>query len=321
MKILVAGSVQGDGGYEEEGLCRLLEAELRAMGHTVDCFMLPYERNILSLPEQMTAYSLLRIDNCDRLITVGYPACMLNHPHKVCYLLQMEPMLAEYWDSPYGVLANRQYSDILETVMHMNGQALHAAEKVYASSELLCDDIRKFYGLGCTPMLYPALEYEGNAPSGGEAGFILCETALLPWQRPELILEAASDDRKANIRVFVPNANEIYLDDFQELIHKSDLEGRVRLVQGRAGTAEIRASLGIFLPDYQLRRVPNIAACAVRLGKRAAVMADGGAPLPLFPESSRIKRLSRLSGALARGAAPSCTLPSREVFAKELLAG
>ena len=41
MKILVAGSIQGDGGYEEAALCGLIAAELRAAGHTADHFMLP----------------------------------------------------------------------------------------------------------------------------------------------------------------------------------------------------------------------------------------------------------------------------------------
>ena len=133
MKILVAGSIQGDGGYEEAALCGLIAAELRAAGHTVDHFMLPYERNMLALPEQLTAYSLLQINDCDQLITVGYPACVLNHPNKVCYLLQMEPMLAEYWDSQYGVLANRQYSDILQAVMHVNDQAQKRCTRCHSS--------------------------------------------------------------------------------------------------------------------------------------------------------------------------------------------
>ena len=317
MKILVAGSIQGDGGYEEAALCGLIAAELRAAGHTADHFMLPYERNMLALPEQLTAYSLLQINDCDQLITVGYPACVLNHPNKVCYLLQLEPMLAEYWDSQYGVLANRQYSDILQAVMHVNDQALRTAKKVYAVSQLLCEDIQKTYSVPCTPALYPALECEGGAED--EDGFILCETGLLPWQRPELILDAAAACRDVRMCIFVPNTNEVYWDYFQELAR--GLGERVRLLRRRAGKADIQASRGIFLPDYQLRRITNLAACAIRWGKPAAVMADSGALLSLFPESCHIKQqLSRLPRILARAAAPACALPTGEEFAKELLA-
>ena len=83
MKILLAGSIQGDGSYEEADLCVLLKHELRDAGHMVDCFFLPYERNILSLPEQLLAYRMLDINSCDLLITVGYPACILRHQNKV----------------------------------------------------------------------------------------------------------------------------------------------------------------------------------------------------------------------------------------------
>jgi len=102
MKILVAGSVQGDGSYEEETLCNRIKKELEELGYTTDVFLLPYGRNMLSLPEQILAYQLLQINSCELLITVGYPACMLRHHNKVCYLLQTEPMLYEYWDNAYA---------------------------------------------------------------------------------------------------------------------------------------------------------------------------------------------------------------------------
>ena len=85
MKILIAGSVIGSEGYEEWALVKALENELKKE-HEVDTFLLPFSRNFLTLPDQILAYRLLDVHSCDMLITVGYPACMLEHNNKISYL-------------------------------------------------------------------------------------------------------------------------------------------------------------------------------------------------------------------------------------------
>ena len=69
MKILIAASIPANGGYEEEALANALYRQLHELGYEADYF-LPYENDILSLPEQLLAYRLLKIGSCDELITI-----------------------------------------------------------------------------------------------------------------------------------------------------------------------------------------------------------------------------------------------------------
>lgn len=322
MNILIAGSVQGDGSYEEAELCLLLERELRAAGHMVDRFLLPYERNILSLPEQILAYSLLEIHSCDLLITVGYPACVLRHPNKVCYLLQMEPMLAEYWDSPYGVLANLQYSNLLFSVQDSNRSALREAKSVFCCSQLLAEDIQKTYEIQCRILLYPALEDTGG--NDAEQVDVLCESSLLPWQRPELLLELFSAPKtreKRRAKLFVPNAHLIYREQIERLIARNGLSDCVMLVERRATETDVRNAEAVFIPDFRSRRIPNIALEAISCGKPVLCMGDAGAVASLVPAKNQVEEAA-LPGILIRMTALSAAadkLPNADTFAKELI--
>ena len=325
MKILIAGSVQGDGSYEEAELSLLLEQTLRAAGHTVDRFLLPYERNILSLPEQLLAYRLLEIHSCELLITIGYPACMLQHPNKVCYLFQLEPMLAEYWDSPYGVLANRQYSDLLFSVQNATRDALQEAKKLFCCSSLISQDLERSYGLASRTLLYPALLHcEERA---AEQVDILCESCLLPWQRGDLLLQlfSAPEVRKTHkAKLFVPNAHLIYMEEMRRQIRQNGLADCVELVEGQRASKEDVSSAGaVFISDYQSRRISNIALEAVSHRKPILCMEDAGALAALLPKQDLIAEAALPSAFrhLSALRVAEWEMQSADMFAKELIDG
>lgn len=281
MKILIAGSVQGDGGCEEEALCALLARELTALGHQTDSFLLPYGRNMLTVPEQLLAYRLLEIYDCEMLITVGYPACILQFPNKVCYLLQTEPMLSEYWDSAYGVLANTQYDNIQKTVQNALRMSLGGETRVLCCSEILRNDLQKL-GIAAKTLLYPALTFsEIEDRPEPEDSYWLCETSLLPWQRPEVVLELFSGllekDRSLSLRIFVPNADPIYRGYLAELIAAQDFSDRVQVLESSASKADYAGAAGVLCPDYESRRISNSAVTALELGKPLLAGSDCGA--------------------------------------------
>ncbi len=292
MRILIAGSVQGDGSYEEAEICRLLAEKLKKAGHTTDYFLLPYGRNMLSLPEQILAYQLMQVNDSDLLITVGYPACMLKHHNKICYLLQLEPMLAEYWDFKYGVLANYQYSKILETVMQANAQALGSAKKIFVDSQLLADDLRARYALTAKLLSYPTLEPLPEVEQTKSRPYILCETNLLPWQRVELVLKLVAQETTACLKIFVPNADLVYKEYLQKLIDDRKLAERVEVIYRRAGLAEIAGADLVFVADYASRRIPNILGVAASLGVPVAAMQDCGAAAEFLPVHNLVQEVN-----------------------------
>lgn len=292
MRILIAGNVQGDGGYEEAEICRLLAGELKRAGHTTDYFLLPYARNMLSLPEQILAYQLMQINDSDLLITVGYPACMLKHHNKICYLLQLEPMLAEYWDSKYGVLANYQYSKILENIMQSNAQALGAAKKLFVDSQILADDLRARYALTAKVLPYPVLSCQFADKQTKSKPYMLCETNLLPWQRVELLIELVEQEQTAYLQIFVPNADLIYEEYLQKLIEENKLTGQIEVLRRRAGITEITGAELIFIADYNSRRIPNILGLSLANNVPVVAMQDCGASAEILPVHNLVQEVN-----------------------------
>ena len=319
MKILIAASVQGEGGYEEEQLAMLLEREYRAQGHTVDCFFLPYERNMLSLPDQMLAYQLFRIENCELLITVGYPAAMLKHPNKICYLMQTEPMMFEYWDSAYGVIANYQYSMLHYMLLDNERAAFSEAKRIFCCSSLLCSDLRERYGLDSTCLLYPQLLWAAAEDEILETEpYAVCESSLLPWQRWEELLNV---ERTYKIFLFVPNSNPIYLESVRRVVEKAGCGRQLQVLERRCTEGELQRSRFVIVPDYQARKITGLVRGALARRKPVAAWEDCGALSQLLPQSNLLpcEQSDRLTIPRLQPAADLPAWLDGAEFAKELL--
>lgn len=319
MKILIAASVQGDGGYEEEQLVMLLDRAYRAQGHTVDCFFLPYERNMLSLPDQMLAYQLFRIEGCELLITVGYLAAMLKHPNKICYLMQSEPMMFEYWDSAYGVIANYQYSMLYYMLLDNEKASFSEAKRIFCCSNLLCNDLRDRYGLDSTCLLYPELPWVAADDEVLETEpYAVCESSLLPWQRWEELLKI---EKKYKIFLFVPNSNPIYLESARRVIEKSGCGQQIQVLERRCSKLELQRSQFVIVPDYQARKINGLARGAIAQHKPIVAWHDCGALGQLLPQSNLLSSEESDTLTIPR-LQPAADLPAwldSAEFAKELL--
>jgi len=140
MRVLIAGFLEAHQCVEEIHLIKLLSQELEAYGHQVDHFELPYKDDPLFLPEQAYAAKSIGSLECDLLITVGFPAFLLEHPNKFVFLCSLTPMLREYWDATYGGMQSAQYTGIRETMLALQANELHYARKVFCGTKALrCD--------------------------------------------------------------------------------------------------------------------------------------------------------------------------------------
>lgn len=256
MRILIAASIVGNGSYEEELLAKALEQEYTNMGHQVDRFLLPFSKDLLSLPEQILAYQFLNITNCDLLITIGYPACMLKFENKISYLFERVPMLYEYWDSEYGILSNTQYANIKYTIKEIENATFTGIRKVVCNSQILREDIEREYNISTSTLYTPILE-KIEAKKEYNRKFILCETTLVSYQRPELIIEAAKKMKKYEFRVFIPSADKVYYETMRKWIKQYQLEEQIYLIEGMATRADYNYALAYLLTDYNTRRIPN----------------------------------------------------------------
>lgn len=279
MKILVAGSVNEYSCYEEEQLVKSVAKELKNAGHKVDDFILPYKPDALSLPDQALAYRLVDTSEAELLITIGYPACFMNHPNKICYLMETAPMLHEYWDTEYGVLGNYQYSQILVTMNNMEKKVLSEAKAVFANSALLSEDIFKRTGIKAELLLLPLLEPKEVSGKNGNGRYFVVETNLLQNSRYYEFVEQLSGLDDSEILMYIPNTDLVYSHALEEQIKRLNLNGKIRIINGEPSDSILANSLGYLQFNFNSRRIDNAVNRCMAVGAALILADDCGAAL------------------------------------------
>ncbi len=284
MNILIAGSISADYGYEEKQLVTALTEELKKSGHRVDNFLLPYERDMLSVIEQTLAYQLVDVKNADLLITVGYPACLIEHPKKSVYLFEMIPSYNEYWDTEYGVLASPQYSKIKLAISQIESNMLSDAHKVVCNSKLLADDLKKKHNLNCSVQYFPLIEDDASIInfSVDARPYIVMETNLYPNNRIEHAIELIDTTREHRLVIFVPRSKEVYLEALKQLIAQKQLENYVDVVRASISTKSLANAVAYLSTDISNRRIPGVVQRVMNQNIPIICMEDSGAICEYF---------------------------------------
>jgi len=93
MKILIIGTIYADCDDREETLCQHLSSGLKQRGHEIEVCYLPFKRGIDSVTGQIFAYDQVCTNRAEAIITVGYPACFIQHwnEKKVSYIFDIIP--------------------------------------------------------------------------------------------------------------------------------------------------------------------------------------------------------------------------------------
>lgn len=288
MKILIAASIQSDSGYEEKELVNALQEELKQLGHTVDNFLLPYVRDMLDLPNQIVAMKLLSVDIAEMLITIGYPACFIEHPNKRIFLFHMTPMLTEYWDTEYGTLGNPEYSRILIIVRDAEKKMLESANKVIAGSMILKKDILEKSGIHVDCLYLPNIHTErGDKIKKPSEKYIVSESNLFPESRVELLLESiVLCDIK--LLLFVPRTSLIYKETLYKQIKELGISDKVEIYFSAAPKDIVESAECCVIVDYQIRKIGNIVPRAMVANCPIIVTCDSGSATELACDSDMI---------------------------------
>lgn len=278
MKILIAGSINEYSSHEEEAIVKLLADELKRKEHTVDSFLMPYKPDPLILLDQILAISVLDVTGADLLITVGYPACTLDHPNKIVYLLETAPMLHEYRDTEYGILMNRQYLDILTAVNDIEKRCFSEAKRVLCGSELLCEDLRQRYGIAAETISYPVLEpkFTADATDCEEKSYFLVESCLLQNSRFLEFTELLKDHPSKKVCLFVPEADPVYMESLKRTVSVLGLEKNMLIYEGHPSDSVIEKAEAYLHFPYGSRRAENILKRCISIGTPVIAAKDSG---------------------------------------------
>ena len=284
MRILLAASLKEFGSEQESCLQRVLEDELRKKGHSVDSFALPYVAEEISMPLQTFAIRNMDVSDCDVLITIGFPALVLQHTNKYSFLFDTAPRLMEYFGTKYGMADNTQYHNIARICRHILGEELSAAKKVYCASELLRQDIEREFGIiGKTILqMNRNLDYEKTKADGEKGCFLLAETIFDVYERNEQLIDVLPFMSPAReLILYASNDDEQFIRALYERAERLGVRKRLEIRKGHPSVQMILQASGIVSIPYQVRRIPRLAVAAAMLGTPIVTADDSGALLEI----------------------------------------
>jgi glycosyltransferase involved in cell wall biosynthesis len=234
MNIIVATSTEPFVSGGASLLADWLSTTLRAHGHSVEPFPIPFSYRHPVILQQMTALRLLDLhDSADRLIAIRPPSYLLRHPNKVVWFIHHHRAAYDLWgtrysdfpDSPEG----RCYRDAIHSADDLG---LGEAQKIFTNSKVTGDRLLKFNGLG-SEVLYPPL-FEGERYHCREYGeYVLYVSRLLHHKRQWLAIESLAKT-KSPVRLILagkPGAPGEG-DALRELAEKRGVADRVTILSG-----------------------------------------------------------------------------------------
>jgi glycosyltransferase involved in cell wall biosynthesis len=283
MRVLIAGSCSPFSGREEIHWTTTITKALKKKSYEVDTFMLPFVNNPLLIPEQMMSLRLLDVKNsCDILLTIGYPAFVLNHPHKRVLLFSLSSSLHEHFGTEYGVLSTPQYHRIRDAVYAAERKCLMEAERILCASEALATQIQTQYDLPAKALIFDSNLNHPHPEGFFEEGiWVVCESTLEPSDRVDLILKVVTHaNERWQLMIFVPSASEVYKEALHKRIERLGLRDRVLVKDSSLSLQEgsKRAKAFVALP-FATTRIPESLLQAIKSHIPVVTTADCGAVL------------------------------------------
>jgi glycosyltransferase involved in cell wall biosynthesis len=206
---------------------------LRAAGHEVEVFLVPFDDDPHHLLDQMSSLRHLPVrDAGQRLITVRWPAHVVDHPNKAAWFIHHHRVFFDLWDSPIRPFPDRpEWRGLRELLRTADTRTLAECRDLFANSMVVAERLRRFNGLNAE-VLYPPLPNDrANGRKGAYGNYILYPSRSTPVKRQHLAVEALAQC-SSDVRLVIAGRCEVpaYADRLRELVHELDLSERVDLL-------------------------------------------------------------------------------------------
>jgi glycosyltransferase involved in cell wall biosynthesis len=214
--------VRGGAELHQENLVQAIAAA----GHRADLVRLPVAWEKGRLFDSPLAWRLTPID-ADMVIATNFPSYFVRHPRKVVWLFHQHRGAYDAADASWSDFGSDD--DALETqrlLTEWDNRALEEAERVYTTSGVVADRLRRFNGLVGKPLSHPPPLQERLQP-GPFGDYVFCATRLEANKRPHLLVESMAHC-DAGVRSVVAGRGEL-MDDLRADVTRLGLESRVDL--------------------------------------------------------------------------------------------
>lgn len=179
--------VSGGAEYLAVALCRKLEEH----GHEAMLVKVPLRWDSPEVVvESALAARLLDMSRFERVITLKFPAYLVNHPRKSLWLLHQFRQAYDLWGTPFQDLpdtaAGRRAREI---VVQADNEAFSRIPRIFTNSQVTSDRLRRFNGFESSVLLPPLAEPERFFCSGYQ-DFLFCPGRITGGKRQALAVEA-----------------------------------------------------------------------------------------------------------------------------------
>jgi glycosyltransferase involved in cell wall biosynthesis len=231
MKIALVSSVvplvNGGGRF----IVEWLEHHLKAHGHQVERFFLPFVDSPQDLLKQIAAYRMIDLSmSADRIICFRPPAYVLPHPNKVLWFIHHIRVFYDLWDSPYRPVADDVKGRALrQALMDIDTKTISEARAVYTNSRVVSQRLADFNGIK-SKTLYPPVFQPERFFNAGFGDSIVSVCRLEPHKRQHLMVEAMRYVRSGvKLKILGRSSNPAYGAQLLNTVKEYGLEDRVSI--------------------------------------------------------------------------------------------
>jgi glycosyltransferase involved in cell wall biosynthesis len=206
---------------------------LRAHGHDVEVFSVPFDDDPLHLVEQMIGLRRLPVrDAGERLITIRWPAHIVQHPNKAAWFIHHHRVFFDLWDSPWRPFPETpQWSGLRELLRTADTRTLLECRDLFANSHVVAQRLREFNGLDAEVLFPPLPDERAHGEVGAYGDFIVYPSRVNPVKRQHIAIEAMTHVT-SDVRLVIAGRPESaeYAEQLRALVGEHDLSDRVELM-------------------------------------------------------------------------------------------
>ncbi|MGF1552551.1 MAG: glycosyltransferase [Paracoccaceae bacterium] len=238
----------------------------------------------------------------DAMIGLKFPAWLARHPNRLFWILHQHRQAYDQWDSGHSDLLHEPDGAAIRSMIRAEDRRVLGAPgtAVFANSGNVAARLKRYLGLGATPLYHPPPNAEALRP-GAAGDYVLAPGRIGPAKRQGLLVEALAETRALRLVVAGPADDAAYLDRLRERARALGVDDRIEWTGAIDDETMVRLYAGARAVAY----VPvdedygYVTLEAMLAAKPLVVTTDSGGPLEFVRDGTEGLVVAPEAGALA----------------------
>ena len=234
MKVLIVTNMAPFiwGGAEE--LAYNLRKNLEHEGHQSEILRIPFQWDPINIvPSQMLMVRALEISNVDHVISLKFPAYLLEFPRKSLWLIHQFRQIYDLFESNQSQYESLQgFKEVQGLIKSADNDYFSQLSRLYCISEVTRQRLQKFNGFNATVLIPPVNDPELFNNKRND-GYIFAGGRINSMKRQHLLLEAMQY-ADPSVKLIIAGPPDTHSDGvlLETLVQRFNLGDRVKLDLG-----------------------------------------------------------------------------------------